>query len=338
MLNTVFYSLINMSIFASIIGLLLLMLRKIKYIPRQAIYWMWTLVLLKLIIPFSVSSRVSILNLTGSLVKKVVAVPGMEERSISLSMSNSIGAADTYFPVTFETNQVEKIFSIASYVWIIGVAGSVILAGVIYFITCSRLKSATAGFSIPGMNAAVDEQLYINKPVKNFNESSKKAAVPVYICEKIDTPMVQGVFRQRILIPKGCLGEPGLKYIILHENVHVKRKDNLIRIVSLLIACLHWFNPLAWIFMNKFTEDMEFTCDLRAVKELTSDERKDYAQTLLAVGTERQYRVMSAFGSSSIGKRVINVLSYKKISVFSLALILIFVTVVAAALLTNPLK
>ncbi len=338
MLNTVFYALINMSIFASIIGLLLLILRMIKFIPRLAIYWMWTLVLLKFIVPFSVSSRVSILNLTGSLVKKVIAVPGMKERSISLSMSNSIGAADTYFPVTFKTGQLEKIFSIASYVWIIGLAGSVILAGAIYFITCRRLKPATVGYSIPGMNIAADEQLFINKPVKYFNELSAKAAAPVYICKVIDTPMVQGIFRQRILIPISCLGDFGLKYIILHENVHVRRKDNFIRIVSLVTACIHWFNPLAWIFISKFTEDMELTCDLRAVKELTSDERKDYAQTLLAVGTDRQYRVMSAFGSSSINKRILSVLSYKKISVFSLALMLIFFTVAAAVLLTNPLK
>ncbi len=336
MLNTVFYSLINMSIIASIIGLLLLILRKIKLIPRLAVYWMWTLVFLKLIIPFSVSSRVSILNLTGSLVKKVVAVPGMKERSISLSMSNSIGAADTYFPVTFKTGQLEKIFSIAAYVWIIGAVGSVIFAVIIYFITCRRVRSATVDFGIPGMNIAVDQRLY--RTDDYFNKLSSMVAAPVYICEEINTPMVQGVLRQRILIPKECLGDPGLKYIILHENIHVKRKDNLIRIISLFTACLHWFNPLAWIFMTKFSEDMELTCDLKAVKELTSDERKDYAQTLLAVGTEGQYQVMSAFGSSSISKRVINVLSYKKITVFSLTLMLIFVAAAAAVLLTNPSK
>lgn len=338
MLNTVFYSLINMSIFASIIGLLLLILRKIKLIPRLAIYWMWTVVLLKLIIPFSVSSRVSILNLTGSLVKKVVAVPGMEERNISLSMSNSIGAAETYFPVTFKTGQLEKIFSIASCIWIIGAVGSVILAGVIYFITCSRLKSATADFSIPVINTSVGEPSFISKHVKYFNELSAKGAASVYTCGIIDTPMVLGVFRQRILIPEDCLQNPGLKYIILHENVHVKRKDNLIRIVSLLTACLHWFNPLVWIFLKKITDDMELTCDSSAVKELSSDERKDYAKTLLTAGTERIYQVLSAFSNSSISKRVINVLNYKKITVFSLTLMLIFVAAAAAVLLTNPLK
>lgn|GEM_PF-314341 len=342
MLNTVFYTLINMSILASLIGLLILILRKIKPIPRQFIYWMWALVIIKLIIPFSISSRFSILNYSGFLVKKVITVPGMPESSINLSVTNSIGAAEDYFPVSFKTEQLQKIFSAASCIWIIGAAGSVILSVVIYFITLRRLKSAIKNLNLSHMLTG-GHLSFIDKSGEYIGELSAKATARVYISDLIDTPMVMGIFQQSILIPKDYLigsgfKHTGLKYIILHENVHIKRKDNFIRMVFILAACLHWFNPLVWIFMSKFSEDMELSCDLRAVKGLTSDERKNYAQTLLAAGTERQHWVMSAYGNSSIGKRVINVLNYKKLSVFSLVVMLIFFAASAAVLLTNPIN
>lgn len=308
MLNTIFYSVLNMSITASITGLLIIMLRRLKLIPGMGIYYLWSLVLLKLLIPFSVSSRLSLLNFAGSFVKRVVTVPGTEEQGISLSMTNTIGTAGSYFPVTHKTKQLESIFETAAFIWIAGAVISVSAAAVIYVLASKRLRTA-----VP-----VTDNIFTGKMV--------------------DSPLVHGFFRQRILIPDEYFEKSGLKFILLHENVHIKRHDNLVRLIAVITCCLHWFNPLVWVFLRLLVDDMELSCDIRAVRDLTNPERKAYAKTLLGVGTGQDYLISAAFGETNIRNRVINILNYKKLSIFSLAVTVIFLTAATIILLTNPVR
>lgn len=308
MLNTVFYSVLNMSITASIIGLLIIMFRRLKLIPGIGIYYLWTLVLVKLLIPFSVSSRISLLNFAGSFVKRVVTVPGTEEHGISLSMTNTIGAAGSYFPVTYKTKLLESMFETAAFIWISGAVISVSAVAVIYVLASKRFRTAV--------------------PVTDN----------IFTGEMVDSPLVHGFIRQRILIPEEYFEKSGLKFILLHENVHIKRHDNLVRLITVITACLHWFNPLVWVFLTIFIDDMELSCDIRAVRELTIPERKAYAKTLLDVGTGQDYLISAAFGKTNVRGRVINILNYKKISVFALTVTVIFLAVASIILLTNPVR
>ncbi|OPX46043.1 methicillin resistance mecR1 protein [Ruminiclostridium hungatei] len=308
MLDTVFYSVVNMSITAGIMGLLILIFRKLPTIPKAGIYYMWALVLVRLLIPFSVSSRLSLLNFSGNLVKKVVAVPGTTGGNVSLSMSNSIGAAESYFPVTYKTDTLERIFKIAAVLWITGVI-SLILFGVIMLLLSNlRLRAVEL----------VRQNIYTGAAV--------------------ESPMVHGFFRQRILIPETLKGDNRLNYILMHERVHIKRHDNLLRLAGLLAACVHWFNPLAWIFFKLFIDDMELTCDIRAVKGLSPGERKNYAHTLMTLGAGQNTVLSAAFGQANVKSRILNVISYKRLSVFALIMTLIFVAAASVVLLTNPAR
>ncbi len=308
MLNTVFYSILNMSVMAALIGLLIMVLRKSRLIPRLGIYCLWTLVLFKLLIPFSVSSDLSLLNLVRPIIKNVVTVPGIEEHSFTVSMMNSIGTAETYFPVTYKTEQLENLFGIAAIIWIIGVFSSIIAVMVLYLLANSQLGKVTL----------VRDNIYTG--------------------EMVDAPLVHGIFTQRIILPEVYLNNQHLKYIILHENVHIKRHDNFLRTLAVLTACLHWFNPLVWIFLKAFIDDMELTCDLRAVKELSAEERKSYAGTLVEVASGQKLIMSAGFGRSNVKVRVMSVLTYKKLSLFALAVTLIFVAALSAILLTNPIR
>ncbi|MDF2987227.1 MAG: antirepressor regulating drug resistance protein [Eubacterium sp.] len=308
MLNTVFYSILNMSVTAAIIGLLIMVLRKIRLIPRLGIYCLWTLVLLKLLIPFSVSSNLSLLNLVRPFIKKVVSVPGIEEDSIKVSMTNSIGTAETYFPVTYKTQQLESLFGAAASIWIIGVLSSIIIVSVLYYLANRQLGSVI--------------------PIRDN----------IFTGEKVEVPLVHGIFRQCIIVPEMYLNDLRLKYIVLHEQIHVRRHDNLLRVLAVITACFHWFNPFVWIFLKRFIDDMELTCDLAAVKKLSADERKRYAGTLVEVASGHGFLMSAAFGKSNVKVRVMNVLTYKKLSVLALTVTLIFVAALSAILLTNPIR
>lgn len=307
MLDTIFYTVLNMSITSSVVGLVILAIRRMNFIPKLAVYWLWSFVLIKLLLPFSISSRTSLLNLAGSFVKRLVPLPGTENANIRLSMSNSIGAAKTYFPVTY-TNDLDNIFGTAAVIWAVGALSGLLLTLGIYLLSHRQTKR-----------------------IVHYKDN-------IYTGGIISEPVTIGLINQKILVPLEYLEDPRLNYIILHENVHVRRHDNIIRCFAIITACLHWFNPLVWSFLKAFTDDMEFTCDRRAVKSLSEPDRKGYASALLSVGTGSNYSLFAAFGKSEIRARVLNVINYKRLSALTLVLLIFFVAAASAVLLTNPVK
>lgn len=309
MINSIFYTVLNMSITATFIGFLVILLRKFNHIPKLGVYSLWTLVLLRLILPFSVSSKISLMNLTGSFIKKVVSLRPYTGKGINFSITNSIGAADAYFPVSYKTEQLEKVFELASFVWIIGTVGTILAVAILYYLTNSELRNAFL--------------------VKDN----------IYCSQMVESPLVHGIFRQRIIIPKDYIDkQEQLKYVLLHEAVHMRRHDNFLRFIAVLTACIHWFNPFTWLFLKLFIDDMELTCDIRAVKPLSIKARKQYAQTLINISSRQQIFMSTAFGKSNVKIRVINVLTYKKLSMFALIATMIFIIAVSAILLTNPVR
>jgi len=194
-------------------------------------------------------------------------------------------------------------------VWIVGVVGAILAVAILYYLTSSELRNAIL--------------------VKDN----------IYCSEMVQSPLVYGIFRQRIIIPRDYIDKKEqLEYMLLHEAVHVRRHDNLIRAIAIFTACVHWFNPFVWIFMKLFIDDMELTCDTKAVKPLSMEARKQYAQTLINVSSRQQIFMSTAFGKSNVKVRVMNVMTYKKLSIFALAATLIFVVAISAILLTNPVR
>ncbi len=307
MLDTAFYLVLNMSITASAIGLPLLILRRFKAFPRFAAYAMWSLVFIRLVLPFAFSSEISFFNFTGDLVKKVVAVPAPLPERTDLTVSNFVGAADSYFPVTYKSELLGDIFGAAACVWILVASLGLVACLVLYCITGSRLRRA------------------------------RHIAGNMYQSSLVSSPIVFGIFRQKVIVPPGfAMEEDGMKYVLLHEGVHMKRHDGLWRLAGICAACLHWFNPFVWIYLRIFFEDMELACDTEVIKGLPAEERKEYARTLVNFAAGREMFLSTAFGGSAVKVRVLNVMDYKRNRAVVVLLFVLFLAVTALALLTNP--
>ena len=144
---------------------------------------------------------------------------------------------------------------------------------------------------------------------------------------------MEKIFKPKIILPT-CYKNKDVIFILAHEKSHIKSKDNLWRMIGLVTVILHWFNPFAWLFLKHFLADLEFACDERVLKTLDKNQKKDYAKSLLDV-TESKYSFISAFGGASIHKRINNILSYKKLSLFSAIYISVFTVILGYILLTN---
>lgn len=313
MLDAAFYFILNMSIASCFVIAALLLIRQIRPLPRRVIYPLWALAFFRLVIPFTFPTGWSLFNFTGTLVKRLITVetithgmlpiPGSE----NLRTMNMIGAAEQYAPIEYKTESLRQIFTTASVIWAIIAAAMLLTAVILYLLTRKELKKAVQ----------IKDNLYRS--------------------EMLLSPLLAGVFRPKIILPVSL--DPSStegRMILVHENIHKIRLDNLWRLFGICITCLHWFNPLAWVMLKSFFSDMEQSCDEAVIRKYGAEERKAYAGALLRFAEDKRMLVSTSFGRSGVKVRIVNVLNYKKLTLIGALASLLFLLVVAAVLITNP--
>ncbi len=293
MLADIFYWVLNMSISASVAGLVVYLLGRISRIPRRVICLLWVLPFIRMWVPVGIGSRYSLMSLISRFTTRTVTVYR------DVTMTNHIMAADSYFPITYKVNIIGDVMKAAAVVWMIITLALVLAFISIYFVTMSELKDA------------------------------KKLRDNIYISPKVSSPCVYGVFKPRIIVPS-----EENEYVLKHETAHIKRLDNLWRIIGILTACVHWFNPLSWLFLKYFLRDTELACDESVLKGLSSEQRKEYARTLLE-HTDTRTVYASPFGGAGIRVRIERIMSYKRLSLFSMTAFIMLAVAIAYVILTN---
>jgi len=158
----------------------------------------------------------------------------------------------------------------------------------------------------------------------------------IYKANNIRSPFVLGLINPKIYLPPN-LNPQECKYILLHEQTHIGRKDHIIKLVAFLILTLHWFNPLVWVSFLLVGKDMEMSCDERVIKIMGGSIKKDYSRTLISMATGNRVIGASpiAFGEGGIKERVKNVLSFKKPSQIFLVFTVVLVLALSVGLAMN---
>lgn len=300
MLSETFYWLLNMSIIGSAVGLIVLILRKIKALPRFVVYALWMLPFIRLWLPFGVANKYSLLSLISKFTTKTVVI---WNENPQLTTSNCIMGANKYFPIEYKTDLIKDVFCVASVVWIIVCCTAILASILLYCFSRSELKSA--------------ELIRSN----------------IYKSDRISAPYVYGIFHSKIIIP-AAIADGDLSYIIMHEQVHINRRDNLRRVVAVITACIHWFNPFSWIFLKFFFMDMELACDAKVLKNLSQSQAKEYAHALLTCSSGKAL-FASAFGGVKTRVRIENILSYKKLTVLSSLCFAALAAAITVIIITN---
>lgn len=301
MLGEVFYWLLSMSIIAAVTGLFILLLRRINGIPRRIITVLWVIPFIRMTVPVGVGGRFGLMELISNYTTRTVTVT--ETPFADFTAMNSIMAAESYFPIIYKTNLLENVFRICSAVWVTVAAALLIAFAIIYTTTVRELRDA-----VP----LTDE---------------------VWVSDKITSPALYGIFRQRIIIPESYR-DRDLQFVLLHERVHRSRGDNVCRVITFAVCAIHWFNPLVWVFLRCYLADMELACDECVLSKCGEDRRKDYARELVSLAEHKSF-FASAFGGAKIRVRVEGILSYKSMTAMSATAFAALVAVCAYVLLTN---
>ena len=302
MLAEGFYWVLNMSITAAVTGALVLAVRRIKRLPRRLAALLWAIPFLRMAVPFGLNSPYSLMTLASKAAAKAVVVYEAAE-GLTFSMMNSVQAADGYFPLTYKARLLERVFAAASVVWMIGASAIVLTLAGVYCAAMREMRDAA--------------RLRDN----------------VYLSDRSASPAVYGILRPRIVLPVSYR-DKDLELIVLHEETHIRHADNLWRMLGILLAAAHWFNPLCWVFLKAFLADLELACDERVLARLGGARAKEYARTLLE-SEESRTVFASAFGGARIRTRIENILSFRKMTGFSTAVCAAWIAAVFYVLLTN---
>ncbi len=158
----------------------------------------------------------------------------------------------------------------------------------------------------------------------------------VYEVEQIISPFVFGIIKPRIYLPYR-LSKEERDYILCHENYHIKRKDYLVKILAFGLLTVYWFHPLVWVAFYMMSRDMEASCDEQVLKELGVEERKAYSTLLLSFASQKRFPLPSpvSFGENDIKSRIKNILNYKKPTFWSLIGMIVLMIALVAGCLTD---
>ena len=121
--------------------------------------------------------------------------------------------------------------------------------------------------------------------IKNFifekEEDSENNLTYYLIPDETYGPCTIGFFRQRIVIPESFPLHPDFVMVYKHEGAHLKNHDNLVKLLCLLVLCVHWMNPVAYLLLLLYIDTAEIVSDSAAVEGCSKEKRKDYAKLLV---------------------------------------------------------
>ena len=303
MLHEAFYWVFNMSITAAVTGIPVMLIRRIRRIPRRFVVFLWLIPFLRMAVPIGLNSPYGLMALLSRVVTRAVVVCEPAE-GVAFSMMNSVKAADAYFPIAYKSDAIGDVFRAASVVWLAVTLALFLTLTIAYIATLRACRGAT------------------------------RLHNGAYRSQSVASPAVYGIIKPKIVLPANCAQED-VELILLHEKMHVRGGDNLWRLLALALACVHWFSPLSWSFLRRLLEDIELSCDERVLISLGDSRKKEYAAALLRESRRKTAALASSFGGAKLQTRVGNILSFRRVTRFSLVAFVLFAVALFYALLTN---
>lgn len=151
---------------------------------------------------------------------------------------------------------------------------------------------------------------YLKKKLATAICITKGKTVRIYESDQIKGPFLFGFFRPAIYLPVSL--SEGRDLVLLHERIHLKRRDYLVKPFLFVITCFYWYHPLVWLSFYLFSRDVEMAVD-EEVCRLNGNDRTDYAKMLLKISVKQSGLYLPlAFAESDTKKRVKHVLAFSR--------------------------
>ena len=287
-MNTVLKIFLSMSFSGGLLILALLLGKQFlkNKISRQWQYYIWLIVILRLLLPFG--PEVSLLGKTYQAVDQTITqaaplpsqqpainTPGniLAPAVDSEQNSENVNSPSENLTAVRPLQDIGTLF--INHVWL---AWLVVALGLLI-----RKITTYQGFMRyihAGLTPVSDIEILDQLSIAAERTGIKK---PIELCVNplISSPMLIGFFRPCIVLPSADISEKDFQYTALHELIHYKRRDMFYKWLVQIAVCLHWFNPLVYLMSREITKACEFSCDEAVLTKMGCDHAQDYGKTLL---------------------------------------------------------
>lgn len=312
-MEALFLKLFNMSITASWLVLAVVILRLLlKKAPKAITVFLWALVGIRLVCPFSFESVLSLIPSAETVPQAVLTGPDFNIDTGISAVDSRVNSYldDRYFEgVTVPAGNGMTVIGVISAVWLVGIAVMLIYTLISYLKIHRKIREA-----VP------------------YNEN-------IWVCDRIAAPFILGIFRPKIYLPS-AIDKQDAEYVIAHERAHLKRRDHLIKPLGFLLLTVYWFNPVMWIAYILLCRDIELACDEKVIKTMGIEIKKPYSEALINCSLPRRSVAACplAFGEVGVKSRIKSVLNYKKPAFWVVIVALALCAILPIVFLTNPIS
>ncbi len=338
--------LLKMSLSGGILILLIALVRMaaLNKLPKRMIMLLWSVALLRLLVPAELplawGIALPVVRAAEDIAGKIPASAASQNAGMVAdnggdtgrtyeknTRSFAGGSAEGSPNQTAEKNTDWKVGGISDtgqnytfYIWLAGAVTMLFILSALYIREYRKIREA--------LPVEKESGEYLRKLARI------PARVRLQVSDRIVSPVTFGIARPKIVLPKDLL--PGflppkallsgdllppendgqLKFALIHEMVHIKRADNLRKMVMLLALCVHWFNPLVWLMYFLLNRDIELSCDEKVILLAGQEAKKEYAMALVNLA-EKQYRFSmfsAGFGKNAVKERIVAIMNFKKIT------------------------
>ncbi|MBE5893405.1 MAG: M56 family metallopeptidase [Lachnospiraceae bacterium] len=116
---------------------------------------------------------------------------------------------------------------------------------------------------------------------------------------RASVPCITGILHPTIILPVVKYSEEELTYILMHEAMHYKQNDVLLKRVAILVCAFHFYNPLAWMLLVNIQKCSEYACDDKVCRHKRNIQ--EYFEVLMSVAAGE--RMHSRFASHLVEDR-----------------------------------
>ncbi len=288
-MNAVLKTFLSMSVSGGLLILTLLLVKRFlkDKISRQWQYYIWLVVVLRLLLPFG--SEVNLLGKTYQAVDQAISqaaplpqqqqpprnatggnlAPAVGAERYNETVNNPADDVTTARPLQdIGTLFIDHIWL----AWLIVALGLLIRKITIYQ---GFIRYINAGLT-PVSDIGLLDRLSIAA-----KQSGIKKPIELCINPLVSSPLLIGFFHPCIVLPGADIPEKDFRYIILHELTHYKRRDMFYKWLVQITVCLHWFNPFVHLMSREITKACEFSCDEAVLAKIGNGNAQDYGKTLL---------------------------------------------------------
>jgi len=291
--NEVLKVAVSLSLSGSLVALLIFALKPLikNRLSKTWHYYIWLVVILRLLIPFSPE-----INMINSLfqysqqarasqslpIEGSPSQSGLEDMSIWPQNTDETDTPDPVIPlgemegedidIPYGTGIINELVSSIWLLWL-GVALLMLVRKVTSYRSFVRyIRAGCHQVDSPALDALQ----------RASNQLGIRNCPPIYINTLASSPMLVGIFRPFIVLPALDGEAQNIENIMLHELMHYRRQDILYKWLAQVAVCLHWYNPIVYLVANEIGKYCELSCDEMVIRITGDDRIRDYGDTLLA--------------------------------------------------------